>query len=68
MVDENEFFRQATLRISSSLKSETALQRCMTYLQQHMPVSGIFFRAIRPQAKCGTVTVCHMATQYLQPE
>jgi hypothetical protein len=31
-IDENEFFRQATLRISSSLTIETAMQRCMDYL------------------------------------
>ncbi|BBO80933.1 ATPase AAA [Desulfosarcina ovata subsp. sediminis] len=53
MVDENEFFRQATLRISSSLKSETALQRCMTYLKQHMPVSGIVLGLYDPNLNMG---------------
>lgn len=53
MVDENEFFRQATLRISSSLKSETALQRCMTYLKQYMPVSGIILGLYDPSLNIG---------------
>lgn len=62
MVDENEFFRQAALRISSSLKSETALQRCMTYLKQHMPVSGIFFAVYDPKINVG-----RMLSVILQP-
>ena len=42
-VDENEFFRQATLRISSSLNIETAMKKCMDYLKQYIPISGMFF-------------------------
>ena len=32
-VDENVFFRQATLRICSSLDIETALKRCFEYIR-----------------------------------
>ena len=40
-IDENEFFRQATLRICSSLNVETALSRCMEYLKSFFPLSGM---------------------------
>jgi len=40
-IDENEFFRQATLRICSSLNVETALSRCMEYLKSFLPLSGM---------------------------
>jgi len=48
-INENEFFRQATLRISSSLNIEIAMQRCMDYLSEHMPVSGMFFVLYDPE-------------------
>jgi transcriptional regulator with GAF, ATPase, and Fis domain len=40
-VDENVFFREATLRICSSLDIETALKRCFEYLRLFMPVVGM---------------------------
>jgi transcriptional regulator with GAF, ATPase, and Fis domain len=40
-VDENVFFREATLRICSSLDIETALRRCFEYLRLFMPVVGM---------------------------
>jgi transcriptional regulator with GAF, ATPase, and Fis domain len=40
-VDENVFFRQATLRICSSLDIETALRRCFDYIKLFMPVVGM---------------------------
>ena len=42
-IDENDFFRQATLRISSSLDIEKAMRDCMNYLQQYIPISGMYF-------------------------
>ncbi|MCD4717387.1 MAG: sigma-54-dependent Fis family transcriptional regulator, partial [Desulfobacterales bacterium] len=53
LVDENEFFRRATLRISSSLNIETAMKRCMEYLKEHMPVSGMFFTLYDPDFNVG---------------
>jgi transcriptional regulator with GAF, ATPase, and Fis domain len=38
-VDENEFFRQATIHICSSLDIKKAMQRCLRYIAQYMPVS-----------------------------
>jgi transcriptional regulator with GAF, ATPase, and Fis domain len=40
-VDKNDFFRQATLRICSSLDIDTALERCFHHLKDFFPVSTI---------------------------
>ena len=37
-MDENLFFREATLRICSSLNIEVALKRCLEYLKAYIPV------------------------------
>jgi len=54
-IDENEFFRQATLRISSSLTIETAMQHCMDYLNGYLPVSGMFFVLYDPEFNIGRI-------------
>jgi len=41
--NENDFFRQATLRISSSLDIKKAMRNCINYLQRYMPISGMYF-------------------------
>ncbi len=38
-VDENVFFREATLRICSSLNIVTALKRCFEYIGAFIPVT-----------------------------
>ncbi len=40
-VDENDFFRQATLRICGSLDMETAMRGCLQYLSEVMPVDHL---------------------------
>ncbi len=52
-MDENEFFRQATLRISSSLNVDTALHRFFDYLKDHIPISGMFFALYDPNLHLG---------------
>jgi len=52
-IDENEFFRQVTNRIHSSLDIDIALRRCLDYLKQHMPVAGIFLGVYEPQLNIG---------------
>ncbi len=37
LVDENEFFRQATLLICGNLDLELAMQKCLLYLRSFMP-------------------------------
>ena len=36
-VDENEFFRQATIQICGSLDIEKAMYSCMQYIAQYIP-------------------------------
>jgi transcriptional regulator with GAF, ATPase, and Fis domain len=47
-LDENEFFRQATLRICSSLDIEKALFNCLQYLRLFMPASGMSLGLFEP--------------------
>jgi transcriptional regulator with GAF, ATPase, and Fis domain len=55
VLDENRFFRQATLRIFSSLHIETAMQRCMDYLKTYIPISGMFFGLYEPELNIGRI-------------
>ncbi len=48
-IDENDFFRQATLWISSSLDIKKAMRNCMDYLQQYIPISGMYFFVYDPE-------------------
>lgn len=41
-MNENTFFRQATLAICSSLDYEIALYRCFQFLSKHIPVDSIY--------------------------
>ncbi len=41
MVDKNEFFKQVTVKICSSLEIKTALERTYRYLKEQMPLDGI---------------------------
>jgi transcriptional regulator with GAF, ATPase, and Fis domain len=57
-MDKNEFFRQATLKICGNLEIEEALQSCLLYLRNVMPLDIMFleyydheFRAMRTIAK-----------------
>ncbi len=42
MIDENEFFRNATLRICGHLEIEVGLQACIAYLSQYMPADTFY--------------------------
>jgi formate hydrogenlyase transcriptional activator len=55
MINENDFFRQATLLICSSLKVDTALKRLMVYLQEFMPVSGVAMGTYDPEMNVARV-------------
>jgi transcriptional regulator with GAF, ATPase, and Fis domain len=48
MVDENEFFRKATLRICGSLEIEKALWDCLMYIRQYIPADMIFMNRYDP--------------------
>ncbi len=42
MVNKDEFFREVTVRICSSLQIETALRSAFEYLRQHFPLDILF--------------------------
>jgi transcriptional regulator with GAF, ATPase, and Fis domain len=43
-MDEDEFFRQATLRICGNLELEEAMSSCLRFLQKVMPLDRIFLQ------------------------
>ena len=47
-VDENVFFREATLRICSSLDLVTALKRCFEYIRAFIPANGMTLHILDP--------------------
>jgi transcriptional regulator with GAF, ATPase, and Fis domain len=57
-VDENEFFRQATIHICSSLNIEKAMQRCLRFIETHMPVSWMSLYLYEQE----TGTISNLAT------
>ncbi len=42
MIDENEFFREATLRICGNLEIEEGLRDCIKYLSKYIPADSIY--------------------------
>lgn len=48
MVNENEFFRQATLRICGHLDIEQGMQACLIYLSSFMPVDLMCLEIYEP--------------------
>ncbi|MHC1727834.1 MAG: sigma-54 interaction domain-containing protein [Syntrophobacteraceae bacterium] len=49
-LDENEFFRQATLRICSSLDIEKAMLNCLQYIRLFMPALRLALNLYEPSA------------------
>lgn len=47
--DTNEFFRQATLRICSSLDIEKAMFNCLSYIQDFVPVTELRLSLLEPK-------------------
>jgi hypothetical protein len=43
MIDENDFFREATIRICGSLEIDKALWQLLAYLAGWMPVDAMAF-------------------------
>jgi transcriptional regulator with GAF, ATPase, and Fis domain len=49
MIDENEFFREVTLRLCSHLDIGESLQACFEFLCQHIPADGLYLERFEPQ-------------------
>ncbi|OPY82843.1 MAG: Formate hydrogenlyase transcriptional activator [Syntrophorhabdus sp. PtaU1.Bin153] len=54
-IDENQFFREMTLRICGSLEIEKALWRCFLYVREIMPANELILTVYNPAA--GTLDV-----------
>ena len=54
-IDENVFFREATLRICGSIDIENALSDCFDYLKTFIPADSIYLHFINLEKKQGTV-------------
>ncbi len=54
-IDENEFFRESTLRICGSIEIEKSLWSCLKYLKEFIPADNVYFHYIKPEQKQGTV-------------
>jgi len=48
-IDENEFFREATLRICGSLDVEMFLYESFLYLKDYLPADSVFLTHYRPE-------------------
>jgi len=48
-MDENKFFRQATLRICSSLNLQRAMERTLAFLKDYIPADGLFIGLYDPE-------------------
>ncbi len=55
---EYKFFREATLRICSSLDIGAAMDNCLTYIKQHLPAHGMSLMIYDPES----ITLKIMAT------
>ncbi len=49
MIDENEFFREATLRLTGSLRIEEGLHACFGYLAEHLPADVLYLQRNEPE-------------------
>ncbi len=46
---ENEFFREATLRLCSNLDIEKGLCECVRYLKMFMPADGLYLQRVEKE-------------------
>ena len=48
MIDDNEFFREATLSICGSLEIEDAMRASVRVIQDFIPIDRMFFQIYEP--------------------
>ena len=48
MIDENQFFREVTLRICGNLRIEEGLRDCLEFLSQHLPADALYLQRYEP--------------------
>ena len=52
MIDENEFFREVSVRMCGSLEIDKALRLCFQFVGQVMPVDELIITTYDPEIKC----------------
>ena len=67
-VDENEFFRQATLRICRHLEIEKGLSACLDYLSTIMPADMICMEIYEPDIKALRIIARASLTECLKTD
>jgi transcriptional regulator with GAF, ATPase, and Fis domain len=60
MIDENEFFRNVTLRICGNLEIEEGLRSCIEYLSRHIPADTLYLE--RHERDYGAMRIIARAT------
>ena len=60
MIDDNKFFRDATLRICGTLEIEEAMSTCVRNLRESIPVDRMFLQLFEPDL--GTIRTLATAT------
>jgi len=60
MIDENEFFREVTLRLCSHLNIEEGLRACMRYLPDNLPADTLYLQRHEPEL--GSMRIIARAT------
>ncbi len=60
-IDENEFFREATLRICGNLEIDKALRSCLLYIRDHIPADFMGYVVYLPGQECyETIATAHL--------
>ncbi len=60
-MDQNDFFREATLRLCGNLEIEEGLRSCIEYFAQHMPADTIYLEKSEPEL--GAMRIIARATK-----
>ena len=58
MINENEFFREITLRICGNLRIEEGLRDCLEYLAPHIPADALYLQRYEPDVGAMRLVVC----------
>jgi transcriptional regulator with GAF, ATPase, and Fis domain len=62
-INEDDFFRQFTLKICGSLDIEVALKQCFEYLQQILPAEAIYLESFDPSTRT-ILTIANVNTNH----
>ncbi|MCD4722762.1 MAG: hypothetical protein K8S13_23325, partial [Desulfobacula sp.] len=54
-INENEFFREAALRICGTFEIEKALWNCFKYISKFIKVDRAYLHYFKPEEKCGII-------------